>query len=129
MLAAEVLGQLRIQRGLENVLRELAEQAARPRQAHTLLPRLREQTLCDFPLNDDPPGHGINHLLVNNNNGRVSHDHFLPDQARPLTHHYSDSPFPGVGVCVECVDPKLSVSCYCLSLATVSFSTPPQVAP
>ena len=82
MLAAEVLGQLRIQRGLENVLRELAEQAARPRQAHTLLLRLREQALCDFPLIDDLPGHGINHH-VNNDTGRDSHDHLLSDQARP----------------------------------------------
>lgn len=83
MLAAEVLGQLGILRGLDDVLRELAERAARPRQAHALLLRLREQALCDFPLNDDPPGHGINHLLVNNNNGRVSHDHLLSNQARP----------------------------------------------
>ena len=58
MLAAEVLGQLRIQRGLENVLRELAEQAARPRQAHTLHLRLREQAFCDFLLIDNLPGHG-----------------------------------------------------------------------
>lgn len=82
MLATEVLGQLRILRGLTNVLRELAEQAARPRQAHTLLPRLHEQALCNFPLINDLPDHGINHH-VNNNTGRISHDHLLPDQARP----------------------------------------------
>ena len=83
MLVAEVLGQLRILRGLDDVLRELAEQAARSRQAHALLLRLREQALCDFPLNDDLPGHGINHHVINNNTGRVSHGHLLSDRARP----------------------------------------------
>lgn len=81
MLVAEVLGQLGILRGLDDVLRELAEQAARPRQAHALLLRLREQALCEFPLIDDLPDHGINHHV--NNNGRVSHSRLLPDQARP----------------------------------------------
>ena len=82
MLAAEVLGQLGILRGLDAVLRELAERADRPRQAHALLLRLREQALCDFPLNDDPPDHGINHHVINNT-GRDSHDHLLSNQARP----------------------------------------------
>lgn len=83
MLAAEVLGQLGILRGLDDVLRELAERTARPRQAHALLLHLREQALCDFPLNGNPPDHGISHLLASNNNGRVSHNHLLSNQARP----------------------------------------------
>lgn len=83
MLVAEVLGQLGIQRGLKDVLRELAEQAARPCQSHALLLRLREQAFCEFLLIDDLPGHGINHLVVNNDSGRVSHGHLLSDQAGP----------------------------------------------
>ncbi|MFT4220805.1 MAG: GNAT family N-acetyltransferase, partial [Microbacterium sp.] len=38
---------------------------------------------CEFFLVDDLPGHGINHLVVNNDIGRVSHGHLLTDQAGP----------------------------------------------
>ena len=92
MFMAEMLGQLRFQRGLEHVLRELAEQAPRPGQTHPLLLRLREQPLGDFFLIDDLPGHGINHLVVNNDIGRVSHDHLLTDQAGPHTPLFRQSP-------------------------------------
>ncbi len=45
------------------------------------MPRLREQALCEFLLIDDLPGHGINHLVINDDIGRVSHGHLLSDQA------------------------------------------------
>ena len=90
VLMPEMLSQLRVQRGLEHVLRELAEQASRPGQAHALLFRLREQALREFLLIDDLPGHGINHRLVQQF-GRVSHGHLLSDQAGP-THRYSALP-------------------------------------
>lgn len=54
----EMLGQLRVQRRLEHVLRELVQQPTRADQAHTLLLRLREQPLGKVLLIDDLPGAG-----------------------------------------------------------------------
>lgn len=64
MFVAKVFGQLRFQRGLQDALRELAEQASRPSQAHSLFLRLREQPRGKFLLTDNLPGHGTNHRLV-----------------------------------------------------------------
>ncbi|GAA4186658.1 hypothetical protein GCM10022288_10580 [Gryllotalpicola kribbensis] len=83
MLVTEVLGQLGIQSRFEDVLRELAEQATGPCQAHALFFRLRQQPLCKFLLVDDLPGHRINHLVISDDVGRVSHGHLLTDQAGP----------------------------------------------
>ncbi len=80
MFVAKVFGQLRFQRGLQDALRELAEQASRPSQAHSLFLRLREQPRGKFLLTDNLPGHGTNHRLVQQL-GRVNHGHLLTDQA------------------------------------------------
>lgn len=45
VLVTEILGQLRVQRRFEDVLRELTQQASRPGQAHALFFRLRKQPL------------------------------------------------------------------------------------
>lgn len=90
MFVTEVLGQLRVQRGLQDVLRELAQQATRPDQAHAPLLRLREQLFSKFFLIDDLSGHGIDHLVFQHS-GRVRHGHLLSDQTEP-THRFSYSP-------------------------------------
>jgi hypothetical protein len=79
-----MLGQLSVQRRLEHALRELVQQPSRADQAHSLFLRLREQSLREFLLIDDLPGHGINHRLVQQL-GRVSHGHLLSDQTEPHT--------------------------------------------
>ena len=47
VFVTEMLGQFCFQSGLEHALRELAQQASRPDQAHALVLRLRERTLCE----------------------------------------------------------------------------------
>src|SRR5690606_2537557 len=59
VLVTEMFGQLSVQRGLEDVLRELTEQATRPGQAHALFLGLRKQPLRKLLLIDDLPSHGI----------------------------------------------------------------------
>src|SRR5262245_29748307 len=49
-MCAQVLGHLRIQRGLEHVLGQLVEQAVRADQLDTLFLRLRQQLLSELPL-------------------------------------------------------------------------------
>ena len=86
----EVLGQPRIERGLEHAPGELVEQPARAHQAHTLFFRLCEQALRELFLIDDLSRHGINHRLVHHL-GRVGHGRLLSDQARPHTPFFLQS--------------------------------------
>jgi len=57
-----VLAHLRIQRGLEHVLGQLAQQPVRTNQLDVLLLRLREQLLSKLLLIDGIYGHGPDHL-------------------------------------------------------------------
>lgn len=82
MLVAEVLGQLRFQRRLEDVLGELVQQPSRANQADALFFRLHEQPLREVLLINDLSCHGIDHRMQLNL-GRVRHGHLLSDQAEP----------------------------------------------
>jgi hypothetical protein len=62
LLIAEVLAHLRVQRGLEHVLGQLAQQPARADQLDVLLLRLLHQLLSKLSLINRIYAHGLDHL-------------------------------------------------------------------
>jgi hypothetical protein len=62
LLIAEVLAHLRVQRGLEHVLGQLAQQPARADQLDVLLLRLLHQLLSKLSLINRTYGHRLDHL-------------------------------------------------------------------
>lgn len=84
MLVTEMLGQFRVQRGLEGVFGELVQQAAWLSQAHLSAPSPKLTAARHDPSDQwSPPGHGIDHRIVQRFS-RVRHRHHpFTDQARP----------------------------------------------
>ena len=81
VLVAQVLGQLRLEGGLQHLLGQPGQQPARADQGHPLSLRLGEQLLGELLLINDLSRHRIDHL---GHLGRDSHGHLLSDQAGPL---------------------------------------------
>lgn len=84
VFVTEVHSQIGVPCCLNDVLRELGQQATRPDQAHTLLPGLRTELFCKSFVINNLSGHRINHL-VSQHVGRVRHGHLLSNQAEPHT--------------------------------------------